>query len=147
MLSKNETFKPPTPEEEWSDRQFSIILNYLSQYQVPYSGQIYLQWLAIPYISIWKAGSTSDDGSTVWIMHNKLQTDHFIGSSSESIREVIRAFGERWIQAGTELRDNPDKEIDNPEEVGDPAEYAIKLIKYGEMFISVANDDELNFDV
>ncbi len=147
MLSKNETFKPPTPEEEWSDRQFSIILNYLSQYQVQYNGQIYLQWLAIPYISIWKAGSTSDDGSTVWIMHNKLQTDHFIGSSSESIREVIRGFGERWIQAGAELQDNPDKEIDNPEEVGDPAEYAIKLIKYGEMFISVAKDDELNFDV
>lgn len=144
MLSKGETFKPPTPEEEWTDRQFSIILNYLSQYNVPFDGQICLQWLAHPYISIWKANSNSKEGSTVWIMHNKLQTDYFIASSGISIRDVIKEFGERWIKAGSDLKKNPKLKIDNPDEFGTPQEYAKKLIKYGEMFISVANDKELN---
>lgn len=145
MLSKGETFKPPTPEEEWTDRQFSIILNYLSQYQVPFSGEIYLQWLAAPYISIWKAMSTSDEGSTVWIMHNNLQTDHFTGESSVSIRDVIMTFGERWIQTGTDILANHEIKIDNLDEVGDPKLYAKKLIKHGEMFINVSEDAELNF--
>lgn len=146
MLSKGETFKPPTPEEEWTDRQFSIILNYLSQYEVPFDGQIYLKWLAHPYISVWKANSSSKEGSTVWIMHNELQTDNFIASSEISIRDVINEFGERWIKAGAELKENSDLKIDNPDEFGTPQEYAKKLIKYGEMFISVANDKELNIE-
>lgn len=145
MISKGENFKPPTYEEEWANRQFSIILNYLSQYQIPFNGQIYLQWLAIPYISIWKAGSSSKAGSTVWIMHNKLQTDCFIGSSQIPIPQVINEFGERWIKAGTELIDNPSLKIDNPDEFGSPATYAQKLIQYGEMFISVASDEDIDF--
>ena len=145
MLSQSETFSPPAPEEEWADRQFSIILNYLSQYQVPFTGTILLKWLAAPYISVWTGKSTSEAGSTVWIMHNQLQTDHFIASSQISIREAIRNFGERWLNAGTELAANPGLKIDNPDEFGEPVKYAGKLIKYGEMFISVAADDELNF--
>ncbi len=145
MLSKGESFKPPASEEEWTDRQFSIILNYLSQYEVPFDGQIYLQWLAHPYISVWKANSSSQDGSTLWIMHNKLQTDCFIVSSQISIRDVVKNFGDRWIKVGKELSENPDSKIDNPDEFGTPQEYAKKLIKYGEMFISVSNDKELNF--
>jgi len=144
MLSKGESFKPTTPEEDWTDRQFSIILNYLSQYEVAFDGKIYLQWLALPYISIWKANSSSKEGSTVWIMHNKLQTDCFIASSDISIRGVIKEFGERWIKAGAELIENPNIKIENPDEFGTPQEYAKKLSKYGEMFISVANDKELN---
>lgn len=144
MLSKGETFRPPTPEEEWTDRQFSIILNYLTQYNVPFDGKIYLKWLAHPYISIWKANSSSKEGSTIWIMHNKLQTDCFIASSNISIRNVIKSFGERWKKAGSELTENPNLKIDNPDEFGTPQEYAEKLIKYGEMFISVADDKELN---
>ena len=143
MISKGETFKPPTPEEEWTDRQFSIVLNYLSEWKVPYNGQILLQWLAMPYISIWKSGSTSDEGSTVWIMHNNLQTDHFIGSSDVPLREVIKEFGDRWIAAGEDLAANPDQPVANPDEVGDPVAYGTKMKKYGEMFISVSEDDEL----
>ena len=144
MLSKGETFKPPTAEEKWTDSQFSIILNYLSQYQVPFDGQIYLKWLAVPYISIWKANSNSKEGSTVWIMHNKLQTDCFIASSDISIRNVINEFGERWIKTGNELAENPELKIDNPDEFGTPQEYSQKLIKYGKMFINVAKDKKLN---
>jgi hypothetical protein len=146
VLRKGETFEPPTPEEEWTDRQFSIILNYLSQYQVPFDGRISLKWLAFPYISIWKANSRSKKESlAVWIMHNKLQTDCFIASSQLAIQEVIKSFGERWIQAGDDLRKNPVMKIDNPDEYGTPQEYAAQLSKYGEMFIKVANDKELNF--
>ena len=146
MLNKNESFRPPTPEEEWTDRQFSVILNYLSQYKVQFDGKILLKWLAVPYISIWKANSTSPAGSTVWIMHNKLQTDCFFASSDIPVNNVIREFGERWIKAGTELKNNPELKLDNPDEYGTPQEYADKLIKYGEMFTSVASDKELNFN-
>lgn len=146
MLSKGETFMPPTPEEDWTDSQFSIILNYLSQYQVPFDGKIYLKWLACPYISIWKANSSSKEGSTVWIMHNKLQTDCFIGSSDISIRDVIKEFAKRWIKAATGLKENPNQKIENPDEFGTPQEYAEKLNKYAEMFISVANDNELDLE-
>lgn len=145
MLSKGETFTPPTPAEEWADRQFSIILNYLSEYQVPFDGRIYLKWMAFPYISIWKANSCSKEGLAVWIMHNKLQTDCFIASSQLAVQEVIKSFGKRWIQAGEDLKKNPVMKIDNPDEYGTPQEYAGKLKKYGEMFISVSNDKELNF--
>ncbi|MBN2640265.1 MAG: DUF4826 family protein [Victivallales bacterium] len=145
MLSKNETFAPPTASEEWTDRQFGVILNYLSEYQVPYSGQIYLKWLAAPYISIWNSVCTSGEASTVWIMHNKLQTDHFTGASDASVRDVIGVFGDRWIKAGRDLQKNPSLKLDHPDEYDEPEKYAAQLVSFGEMFKSVAEDTELEF--
>ncbi len=147
MLDKNESFQPPTESEEWTDHQFGIVLNYLSQYDVPSDGRILLQWLAVPYISIWNGVCTDPKvGSTVWIMHNQLQTDHFTGDSNIPLREVLRIFADRWIKAGRDLQKNPDARLlAHPDEYPEPAEYAKQLVKYGEMFQNVADDEDLEF--
>lgn len=102
MLSKNETFKPPEIHEEWANNQFANILDYMSEKKISFNGAIFLQWLAVPYISIWNAPSTKVQGDTIWVMHNLEFTDYIISSEIQTPRKAITEFSKKWESGNIE---------------------------------------------
>ncbi len=130
MLSKNESFNPPTPSEEWSNSEFTNVLDYLSETRVSFNGSIFLEWLAAPYISIWFARSTEFEDCRIWIMHNLEFSDYIISSTIKTPREALFEFAKKWesedINSLRVLNGNLDK-----------------LANYSQMFLSVYNDFEI----
>jgi len=96
MLSKDETFKPPEIYEEWVNNEFTNVLDYLSEKQINFNGTILLQWLAVPYISIWVASSTKYPGVKIWIIHNMEFTDIILSSDIMSPQQAIIEFSAKW---------------------------------------------------
>lgn len=130
MLSKNETFKPPTPSEEWSNSEFTNVLDYLSETRVRFDGTIYLEWLATPYISIWFARSTEFEDTKIWIMHNLEFSDYIISSTIKNPREALLEFSQKWESKDT---DSLRIRLNNTD----------KLNNFSKMFFNVYNDDEI----
>ncbi len=136
MLSKNESFKPPEEHEEWSNSEYANILDYISEKKINYNGSIFLEWLAVPYISIWFARSTKSVSDRIWIMHNSDFTDYIVSSELKNPKEVIESFGKKW-----KSEDIDSLRIRN---INMDREKALeKIKKYGDMLISVSNDSEL----
>ncbi|MGL1890985.1 MAG: DUF4826 family protein [Spirochaetaceae bacterium] len=130
MLSKNEQFKPPTPSEEWSNSEFTNVLDYLCETRVRFNGTIFLEWLAAPYISIWFARSTESLDSKIWIMHNLEFSDYIISSTIKNPREALFEFAKKW---GSEEIDTLRIRLNNMNELGN----------YTKIFLNVYHDDEI----
>lgn len=135
MISKNESFKPPKDYEEWANREFSNILDYLSEKHVNFDGTIFLKWLAAPYISIWNTPSTKNQGFKIWVMHNLEFTDYIISNNINNPRDAIIEFGKKWNQDEHNSEALETLRVRN----GNRA----KLLNYSTMLSSVGNDKDL----
>lgn len=130
MLGKNETFKPPEEYEKWTDGEFSNVLDYLSEKKVNFNGSIFIQWLAVPYISIWFARSTEFKDHKIWILHNLEFTDYILSIKIKTPRDAILEFAAKWSSAENESLRVRDNDIS-------------KLTAYSKMLFNVGNDEEL----
>ncbi|QEN04598.1 DUF4826 family protein [Thiospirochaeta perfilievii] len=130
MLSKNETFKPPTKSEEWANAEFANVLDYMCEQDVNFDGSIFLQWLAVPYISIWFARVSNNNNVKVWIIHNLEFSDHIVSSDIKTSRDAIILFSTKWIS-----QDESNLRVRNNNRS--------KLKSFGSMLLNVGCDDEL----
>ncbi len=132
MLSKNEEFKPPKEYENWANSEFTNVLDYMCDQKVNFDGTIFLQWLAVPYISIWFARSTKDNDKKIWIMHNLEFSDYIIDKDINTPREAIIEFSKKW---------NNDKKEDTTLRVRNNNRE--KLQNHSQMLLNVGNDFDL----
>ncbi len=136
MLSKNESFKPPKEYEEWANSEFTNVLDYMCYQKVNFDGTIFLQWLAVPYISIWFARSTKDNDKKIWIMHNLEFSDYIIAQDINTPREAIIEFSKKWNNDKSKnKKENTTLRVRNNNRE--------KLQNHSQMLLSVGNDLDL----
>lgn len=122
--------------EEWSNGEYTNILDFLSERKISYNGRVFLEWVAAPYISIWMTRHTKIDGAKFWIMHNMEFTDIILSDQFDTPRDAIIAFSEKWSNKDREylrVRKSSlkDDEVDR------------LLERHGKMLNGVGYDDEL----
>jgi len=146
MKSKNETYERPDESEEWANRQFTKILDYLCEQALIFNGEIFLKWLAAPHVSIWCANSLDQQGAKVWIMHNEFVTDCFLDREVTHPQQAIKQFGLNWkktASAITRCQDIGPQHFRIPGDTEERAIFADKMSRHATMLLGIAGDDEL----
>ncbi len=133
-----EPVEEPDESEDWANKQFSKVLNYLSEAKLRYAGVVFLKWLAVPHVSLWKTQHTGDEKGFIWIMHNEFKTDHIIDREMDSERQALAYFGVLWQKQGMAIMESyKDREKD------DAYADADTLFRNGRAFLGIADDEDL----
>lgn len=127
---------PKEAHEEWSNNEYTNILDFLSERKVPFNGRVFLEWVAAPYISIWMTRHTKIDGAKFWIMHNKHFTDIILSNQFETPRDAIIAFSEKWSSGDREYLRVRESSLEDEEVIA-------LLERHAKMLNGVGFDEEL----
>ncbi|MBN2617643.1 MAG: DUF4826 family protein [Spirochaetales bacterium] len=122
--------------EEWTNKEYTNVLDYLSEKQIPYNGRVFLEWVSAPFVSLWYIRSSKNDSSKYWIMHNLEFTDILEESDSLTVQEVLYEFGEKWFSKDLDFVRIRDKNANLNEK-------SELLYKHGQMLKNISEDKEL----
>jgi hypothetical protein len=139
----SDRFEDPVVEAHWLREQRVSVAAYLNSEKVAHGGiGDAPAWFVAPYLAIWPVTSLKDPSSIGWlVISGDVPTDYLSSAEVRVVREVVRAFSERWAHLAERMfRGDPHPTM----RVGEHAlahELAPLLQARAELLESFANDD------